>query len=211
MLRDIPNKEQDEAIATHVLAEHQQEVVRDVIEPNLLRKYIAYAQRHKPKLSDEAVLEIKNFYVKLRNQSISTDRDIKPIPITARQLEAIVRLSEACARVRLSDEVTAADTRRAIDLMKRSLMQVGYDEETKMFDIDRITTGITSSRRGKIVAVRETIARLEGRIGKLMPVEEIERELAGKLTSLEIEDAIKELLKPGDFIFEPKPKHVQRM
>ena len=73
VLRDIPNKTQDEAIATHVLEEHKQEVIRDVIEPGILRKYIAYAQRLKPKLTDEAVNEIKNFYIKLRNQSIQVD------------------------------------------------------------------------------------------------------------------------------------------
>ncbi|MEK6858470.1 MAG: ATP-binding protein, partial [Nanoarchaeota archaeon] len=208
VLRDIPNKTQDEAIATYVLEEHQQEVIREVIEPELLRKYIAYAQKCKPRLTDEAVAEIKRFYVNLRNQSVSSDKDIKPIPITARQLEAIVRLSEACARVRLSDTVVSADAKRAIELLQRSLRQVGYDEDTKTFDIDRITTGITSSRRGKIIAVREAIAKLESRIGKLIPVEEIEREIGEKVTKMEIEDAISELKKKGD-IFEPKHGFVQ--
>src|SRR3989338_9025013 len=70
IIRDLPNKLQDEAIASHVLEEHQQEVISDIIEPKLLRKYIAYAkQKIKPKLSDEAVDEIKEFYVRLRNQS----------------------------------------------------------------------------------------------------------------------------------------------
>lgn len=208
ILRDIPNKAQDEAIASYVLEEHQQEIIREVIEPELLRKYIAYAQKYKPRLTDEAVEEIKSFYVKLRNQSTSSDKDIKPIPITARQLEAIVRLSEACARVRLSDSVTASDAKRAIELLQRSLRQVGYDEDTKTFDIDRIATGITSSRRGKIVAVREAIAKLEARVGKLIPLEEIERELGEKVSKLEIEDAISELKKKGD-IFEPKHGFIQ--
>lgn len=207
VLRDIPNKAQDEAIASHVLEEHQQEVVREVIEPDLLRKYIAYAQKHTPKLTDEAVAEIKNFYVRLRNQSVQTDKDIKPIPITARQLEAIVRLSEACARVRLKDSVDASDARRAIELLQRSLRQVGYDEETKTFDIDRIS-GMPSSRRGKIIAVREAIARLEAKLGKLIPLEELEKEVGEKASRMEIEDAISELKKKGD-IFEPKSGFIQ--
>lgn len=207
VLRDIPNKIQDEAIATHVLEEHQQEVIREVIEPNLLRKYIAYAQKWKPKLTDEAVAEIKNFYVKLRNQSISTDKDIKPIPITARQLEAIVRLSEACARVRLGETVTAKDARHAIELLKRSLMQVGYDEETKQFDIDRIG-GMPNSRRSKIIAVRDALTRLQGRMGKLIPLEELEKEVGEGVARTDIEDAIAELKKKGD-VFEPKAGHIQ--
>ncbi len=209
VLRDIPNKNQDEAIASHVLQEHQQEVIRDVIEPNLLRKYIAYAQRINPKLTDEAVEEIKSFYIRLRNQSTSTDKDIKPIPITARQLEAIIRLSESCARVRLSEEVTRKDAKRAIDLLKLSLMQVGYDEESKTFDIDRIATGITSSKRGKIILVREAITKLENQVGKLIPSEEIKKAIGQTISDTEYEEAIQQLKKDG-YLFEPKQGYIQR-
>ena len=207
ILRDLPNKIQDEAIASHVLEEHQQEIIRDVIDPKILRKYIAYAQKYNPKLTDEAVSEIKTFYIKIRNQSISTDKDLKPIPITARQLEAIIRLSEACARVRLSESVTTNDARRAISLLKDSLMQVGYDEETKTFDIDRIATGMSTSKRGKIISVRDALARLEARLGKIIPLEELESEIPD-LTKQEIEDAISELSKKGD-IFTPKSGFIQ--
>jgi replicative DNA helicase Mcm len=210
VMRDLPNKVQDEAIATHVLEEHTQNTIRDVIDPKLLRKYISYAkQKMKPKLTDEAVEEIKSFYVNLRNQSVRTDSDIKPIPITARQLEGIIRLSEACARIRLSDKVKKEDAKKAIDLLKVSLNQVGYDEETKSFDIDKMTTGITSSKRSKILLVRETIYHLESRVGKLIPLEELEKELAGKIRPEEFEDALSQLKKSGE-IFSPNAKHVQR-
>ena len=211
VLRDLPNKAQDEAIASHVLQEHQQEVIRDIVNPKLLRKYIAYAkQKHHPKLTDEAVEEIKEFYVKLRNQSVSSDSDIKPIPITARQLEGIIRLSEAHAKLRLASEVKRDDARKAIALLKSSLSQVGYDEETKTFDIDKMTTGITSSKRGKILAVRETIVQLESKFGKLIPYEEIQKALLDKVSDIELEDAINQLSKSGD-IFKPKKGFIQRM
>ncbi len=210
VIRDIPNKIQDEAIATHVLEEHKQEVVRDVIDQKLLRKYISYArQKFKPKLTDEAIEEIKNFYVKLRNQSVSTESEIKPIPITARQLEGIIRISEACAKLRLKNEVGRDDAKKAIDLIKMSLQQVGYDEETKTFDIDKITTGISSSKRGKILAVRQTIAELETKLGKLIPMEELEKALQGKISAIEMEDAINQLSKSGD-IFKPRKGFIQR-
>ena len=211
VIRDLPNKAQDEAIASHVLQEHQQEVIRDIVNPKLLRKYIAYAkQKHHPKLTDEAVEEIKEFYVKLRNQSVSSDSDIKPIPITARQLEGIIRLSEAHAKLRLASEVKRDDARKAIALLKSSLSQVGYDEETKTFDIDKMTTGITSSKRGKILAVRETIVQLESKFGKLIPYEEIQKALLDKVSDIELEDAINQLSKSGD-IFKPKKGFIQRM
>lgn len=211
IIRDRPNKSQDEAIATHVLEEHQQKVIRDIIEPKLLRKYIAYAkQKIRPKLTNEAVEEIKNFYVKLRNQSIRTDSDIKPIPITARQLEGIVRLAEAHAKLHLQKEVTAKDAKRAIELLKVSLSQVGYDEETQSFDIDKITTGITSSKRGKIILVKETLSQLETKLGKLIPIEELQRALQDKLSQTEIEEAINQLSKAGD-IFKPKKGFIQKI
>ena len=211
ILRDLPNKSQDEAIASHVLSEHKQGVIRDVIEPRLLRKYISYARKHyKPKLSEEAVEEIKEFYVRLRNQSTRGDSEIKPIPMTARQLEGIIRLSEAYAKMRLSKEVTREDARHGIELMRASLTQVGYDEENQSFDIDKITTGITSSKRSKVLAVREAMSQLESRIGKLIPLEELQKTLNGKITDIELEEAITQLSKMGD-IFKPKKGFIQKL
>ncbi|MEK6890373.1 MAG: minichromosome maintenance protein MCM [Nanoarchaeota archaeon] len=211
VIRDLPNKIQDEAIATHVLQEHKQEVVREIIEPKLLRKYISYArQKIKPKLTNAAIEEIKDFYVNLRNQSVRSDSEIKPIPITARQLEGIIRLSEANAKLRLSPEVLIEDARKAIELLKISLRQVGYDEETKTFDIDKITSGISSSKRSKILVVRETIAMLEAKIGKLIPMDELEKALDGKVSQLELEESLNQLSKSGD-IFRPKKGFIQRI
>lgn len=211
VIRDLPNKSQDEAIAMHVLEEHKQEIIRDVVHPKLLRKYIAYAkQKIKPKLTDEAIEEIKNFYVKLRNQSIKSDSDIKPIPITARQLEGIVRLAEAHTKLHLRDKVMAQDARVAVELLKTSLSQVGYDEETQTFDIDRITTGISSSKRGKVLLVKEVISQLESRLGKLIPIEELEKALEDKLSKIDLEEAIDQLSKAGD-IFKPKKGFIQKI
>jgi replicative DNA helicase Mcm len=211
VIRDKPNKLQDEAIATHVLEEHQQDVIREVVEQKLLRKYVAYAkQKIKPRLTEEAVEEIKNFYVKMRNQSIQGDSAIKPIPITARQLEGIIRLAEAHAKLHLSNKVKADNARKAIELLKVSLSQVGYDEESQSFDIDKITTGISSSKRGKIILVKETLSQLESKLGKLIPIEEISKALEDKLSSAELDDAIDQLSKAGD-IFKPKRGFVQKI
>jgi replicative DNA helicase Mcm len=211
ILRDMPNRSQDEAIARHVLQEHKQEIIRDVLDPKLIRKYVAYARKTiKPKLTDEAISEIMEFYISIRNKSITSNSEIKAIPITARQLEAIVRLSEACAKVRLSTHVTVEDAKKAISLLKYSMMQVGFDEETQTFDIDRVTTGIPTSKRGKIIAVRKILSKLESGMGKLIPMEEIERELSDKMSKEELEDSINQLAKAGD-IFKPKPGYIQKL
>ena len=210
IIKDIPNKIQDTAIASHVLEEHKQGVIRDIIEPRLMRKYIAYAkQKVKPKLTEEAIDEIRDFYVRLRNQPNKADTMVKPIAITARQLEGIIRLSEACAKVRLSQDVKREDAKKAIELVRLSLTQVGYDEETKSFDIDKMTTGISSSKRNKILVLKEALSQMESRLGKLIPMEEVEKAVEGKMSMVELEDALNMLTKEGD-IFKPKRGYIQR-
>lgn len=90
------------------------------------------------------------------------------------------------------------------------MTQVGYDYETKTFDIDRISTGISSSQRGKILLVKDTITRLETRLGKLIPVEELYNELQGKIEAKEVDETLEKLYISGD-IFHPKKGFVQRM
>jgi len=210
IMRDIPSKDRDESIATHVLQEHKQEVTHDVIDKDLLKKFVAYSkQKFNPALTDEAIEEMKRFYVGLRNLPQLGDSPNRPIPIGARQLEALVRLSEAHARMRLSKKVTKKDALVAIELVKGYLLQVGYDEETKTIDIDKIS-GNPASQRNKISIVRDAVEKLENRLGKLVPLEEVEKELKDKLKPEEVDEAIGKLLKAGD-LFRPRRGYIQRM
>ncbi|MFH1608155.1 MAG: minichromosome maintenance protein MCM [archaeon] len=210
-LRDIPDREKDTRIATHVLQEHLQEGEDMFIPRDLFRKYVAYAkQRIRPKLSHKAVEEIKKFYVELRNKPVASESAMRPIPISARQLQALIRMSEASAKVRLSEEVSLEDAKKAIEIMKYYLMQVGYDYESKTFDIDRIGSKFSTSQRSKIFTVRDTIIELENKIGKMIPLEEIEKELEGKMDKEEIKEAINKLSVNAE-IFKPKKGYVQRM
>jgi replicative DNA helicase Mcm len=209
-LRDIPDRIKDEKIATHVLSEHKDQGQAMIIPRDLFRKYIAYAkQKYYPKLSEEAVKEIKDFYVELRNKPIASESAMRPIPISARQLQALVRMAEASAKMRLSKIVTKSDAKEAIELMKYYLMQVGYDYESKTFDIDKATAGITSSKRSKILNVLHLITELEDRLGKMIPFEELEKELQGKMITQEIEEAIVELKKRGD-VYEPRKGYISK-
>ncbi len=210
ILRDLPDKTRDESIAAHVLREHQQTTHNDIISKELLRKYIAFAKQHcNPTLSDEAIKRIKTFYVNLRNQPTIANEGVKPIPISARQLEALVRLAEATAKARLGKQVTEEDALKAIALMKFYMMQVGYDEETKSFDIDKIS-GNPASKRNKIYILKEILEELEARLGKLIPMEEVEKLADGKLKAEELEEALEKLVRAGD-LFRPRKGYVQRM
>jgi len=206
ILRDLPNKSQDDAIATHVLNLHQMKDKKPDIETDLFKKYIAYSkQKIKPKLTEEAVNEIKNFYIKMRAASQVGEKH--SISISARQLQGLVRLAEAHAKSRLSHTVDKQDTDVAIRLTNYYLMQVGYDPETKTYDIDRFTSKISSSKRNKILLLKETIKNLEEKYGKQIPIDILRKEMKD-LSDNEFEDAIEKLKKSGD-IFQPKQGFLQ--
>lgn len=203
-LRDIPNKANDMRIANHVLSEHMKEGNEMLIERGIFRKYIAYAkQRIKPKLGEDAADEIKNFYVNLRNKPVSSESAMKPIPISARQLQALVRMAEASAKLRLSSDVSVSDARIAIELMKYYLMQVGYDYESKTFDIDKITNKMSNSKMNKIFTVKEAITTLGGKFGKEIPIEDLKEDLKDKMSEDEVDEAINKLVS-GNEIYRPK-------
>lgn len=95
--------------------------------PAFVRQYIAYArQACTPTMSEAATAALEDFYVDMRSQGV--DKEV-PVPITAQHLETLVRLAEACARLRLSDTVTEADATRAIEVLTASLQDLGVDPE----------------------------------------------------------------------------------
>jgi len=209
-LRDIPDVERDEKMITHILdARHfDPEKTKPAIDPSFLRKYIAYAKTHcKPNLSKEAGKKLKDFYIGLRGKSTTEE---SPVPITLRQYEGLIRLAEASAKIRLRDEVQEDDAQRAIDVMKFSLRQFGFDPETGLLDIDRAEgAGTTSSQRSKIRIVLDVIEELSNVIGKNVPIEEIIKK--GKEQGVErTEDIIKKMKEEG-LIFEPKPRVIQKI
>lgn len=211
VVRDIPDKVKDHKIANQVLMNQSYRDMEPAISPELLRKFIAYAkQRVNPLLTNEAMKSILDFYVSLRNSGRDAG-DMKSIPISPRQLEALVRLAEASARVRLSNKVKKEDALRAIRLLKTTLLEVGIDPETGQIDIDRIATGITSSERGRYVTIREIIFKMDKDGKKTIPIEEVIKEAAAKgIPETVVEDAIEKFKRSGD-IFEPKRGHIQKI
>ncbi|CAN7002305.1 unnamed protein product [Brassica rapa subsp. trilocularis] len=91
----------------------------------LLRKYVAYARTFvNPKMSKAAGEIIQKFYLKLRDHNTSADST----PITARQLESLVRLAQARARVDLREDITVQDAMDVVEIMKESLYDKFVDE-----------------------------------------------------------------------------------
>ncbi|MBI2139514.1 minichromosome maintenance protein MCM [Candidatus Woesearchaeota archaeon] len=211
-IKDLPDEKHDTQLASHMLNLHQSpETKEPEIDTNLLKKFIAYAkQKVFPKLTDGAIEEIKRYYIKMR-LSGSTEEGFKTIPISARQLEALVRLSEAHARIRLGDEVTRKDSKNAIKILEYSLRDVGLDKETGKIDIDRIATGVSASARNSILIVKEIIADLEKKMGKTIPLEDVLAAAREKgISEDKVDETIEKLKRTGD-LFEPKPGFVTKM
>ena len=209
-IQDISSKERDTALAEHILKSFMDsKSVEPVFKPEFLRKYIAYARREiKPVLTPESAKLMKEFYVDWRIRY--ADKETGSVGLTARQLEAISRLAEASARIRLDSKVHPEDVNRATRLLEASLRALGTDKETGKIDIDRIETGISSSQRNKIHIILEIMSELAEKFGKRIPVEEINT-VAGErgIGEFDLDSVLTKLKQKGD-LFEPKPGYLQR-
>ena len=211
-IRDMPDAEKDTKLASFILKLHETKKPDEVpIRTELLRKYLSYSRRNvKPDLSRDAIDEIQDYYIKIRNQG-GDEGKVKSVPISPRQLEGLIRLSEASAKTRFSNIVEQIDAKRAIELMHFCLSQIGIDPETGKIDIDRITTGISASARNQISIVKDTIIELESKFGKTVPIEEIVREAQKEnLSADKVDEVIEKLKRAGD-IFEPRRGFISRI
>ncbi len=208
-MRDVPEKELDSKMSEHILALHRTGAVpvEPPIPPDLLRKYVSYAKSFKPVLTDEALSRLRDFYLTMRSAS---ETEGTPIAITARQLESLVRVAEARARVALRKEILAEDAEAAIAIMKRSLEEVGIDVSSHKMDIDLIMTGKPKSLRDKLGVVLSAIVTLEketGMVEKKALLEKLETEY--DIVGAEAERLIGQLLKEGT-IYSPKEGYLKK-
>ena len=210
ILRDLPGPE-DELIARKVLGLDKkngiEQYLKQEIDPGLLKKYIAYARKKVfPQLDNEAKKLIMDFYVKMR-QAGGNSQD-SPIPITPRQLDALVRITQAYARMRLSDIATKEDAQRAINIMRRFLETVGLDVETGQIDIYTIMSGKPASLREKMMRLLEIIDALSNingcaKLGEILDEAEklnISREQADRIIRMMRRDGMIREKEPNCYI-----------
>jgi len=209
-MMDNPNEDMDEITAKHVANLHyageldssNSKGFEPVIPLDLFRKYIAYAKRNtKPVMSEAAKQKFINFYVGLRRQSY--DDEDAPVPITVRQLESLIRLGEAKARSRLSDEITDDDANRVINVLTYCLKRVFVDPETGKLDVDWVATGTTKTRRDRARSIREIIKELEKEYGDEVPIEEVFDLAEEQGMDIDKADEIIEVMKRDGILFSP--------
>jgi replicative DNA helicase Mcm len=177
-MTDKPDAKRDSQITNHILKAHWRGQIRKYSEADLedmpgvpvskimeetqelcpawsvefFRKYVAHSKRIYPVFTEEAIKIIHDYYMEIRRGG----EDQGSVPITARQLEAFVRISEASARARLSNTVSVEDARRAVRIVEYYLKKIAGQEG--QIDIDIIATGTSRSQRDQISVLRKLIS-----------------------------------------------------
>jgi len=192
LILDQPSAESDRRLAKHLVGLYAENVdpseQEGVLPQTLLRDYIAYARNNIfPELSDLAGTELISAYLEMRKMGGNP----KTISATPRQLESLIRLSEALAKMRLSTVVERKDVQEAVRLMKVATQAAATDPRTGRIDMDMITTGhaaldradqeqlldalrdLLSEKRGSRIAVRDVTKAIAEQTNITVQTEEI--------------------------------------
>jgi replicative DNA helicase Mcm len=158
VIRDIPEKEKDHRIASHILELHRESesTGQYLIDIDLFSKYLAYSKTMEPKLTVEAIDKIRDYYMKMRNVESEG-----MITVTPRQLEGLVRLATARSKLLLKDYVDSDDAERAIYLIQTMLETAGVDVNTGRVDLG-VLHGKPQSEISKLKLFMEVFNGLSG-------------------------------------------------
>jgi replicative DNA helicase Mcm len=190
IVRDSPDKEKDNLVASHILEIHRdtEKAARPAIDIDLFSKYLSYAKQIEPALTPEAIDIVRSYYMDMRR--IESEG---MITVTPRQLEGLIRLASARARLLLKDVVDAEDARRAIYLVDQMMRTAGVDVNTGKTDL-----GVLYGKPQSVVSKEKTFM-------------ELFRGLTGAENN-DVEDKalVDELVKTGKFSDEEARKYIQK-
>ena len=208
VVRDIPSKERDQSIARHIIELHTPKGIetRSLIDVDILTKYLAYSKRVNPALTKEAEEKILDYYMKMRNVESE-----EMITVTPRQLEGLIRLTTARARLLMKDQAEAEDAERAIFLIQSMLQDAGVDVNTGKVDLG-VLQGRPRSEVSKMQLFMDVLKSLEGdnkvAVEEKLFVKELEK--SGKFSEEEARNYIRRMLREAS-IYESKPGHYNRV
>ncbi|THG01986.1 hypothetical protein TEA_002552 [Camellia sinensis var. sinensis] len=151
LILDKADEQTDRRLAKHIVAlhfENPETSQEDALDLPTLTAYVSYARNHiHPQLSDEAAEQLTRGYVEMRRRGNFPGSSKKVITATPRQIESLIRLSEALARIRFSKLVEKKDVMEAFRLLEVALQQSATDHSTGTIGMDLITTGVSASER----------------------------------------------------------------
>ncbi len=187
LVRDIHNKERDEKMAHHIVDISASNKIttrkeEGEISINDLKKYIAYARMNcTPKLSEESAKVLQNYYIEDRKKyNENKTKKGNDIPVTVRQLEAIIRLSEAIAKMSLSNVVSRKDVDEAHRLFQISTMSAASSRTNSVFEI-------SGEEMKDVIKIEEAIKRRLA-IGQRIQYSKLVEELVTRFTTKRLVD-----------------------
>lgn len=154
LILDQPNQRLDRKLAKHLVSlyyskEERLAQEKEIIDQDTIMQYISYSRQHiQPKITDEAGIQLVKGYMELRD--LGRNRGRKTITATPRQLESLIRISEALARMRHSERVSADDVAEALRLHKVATQQAATDPRTGKIDVGMISTGQSDEERRQL-------------------------------------------------------------
>ena len=141
--------------------------------------YIAFARILQPQLTQEAGRELTEAYLELRNPGRNST---KAFGATTRQLESLIRLSEALAKLELKDRVTADHVREAVRLVKAATLAAATDPRTGRIDMNIINTGFTESARELRIRIEMALERVVAEDGHTTRLDILRQRVLNKLS-----------------------------
>lgn len=156
----------DRRLARHLVSlyyQSEEKLEEEYMDMAVLRDYIAFARGYiNPRLSEEASQALIQAYVDMRK--IGSGRGM--VSAYPRQLESLIRLAEAHAKVRFSEKVETIDVEEAKRLHREALKQSATDPRTGIVDISILTTGMSTTARKRKEELAQALKKLIQSKGK---------------------------------------------
>lgn len=166
LILDRVDEKTDRRLAKHLLSLYLEDKPEsaatslDILPVEFLTLYISYARSNiHPTISQEAATELVENYVAMRALGQDVRAADKRITATTRQLESMIRLSEAHAKMRLSETVTKDDVREAYRLIQSALKTAATDAQGRI-DMSLLTEGTSTADRKRQGEIKDAVLRL---------------------------------------------------
>ena len=206
--RGVPEALIDEFVAIDPVEEDKEQIIKEGVDgtehlsQSFLRKYIAFAKRnYHPNIDQDVMALILEYYVQERQSYGREDTDeggeSNVVPITARALEALIRLTEAHARMFLREDATAEDAKVALAVFKHWREESGIEDESEF-------SGTSVKQRNISVIVKNLIRDICTENGNVATISAIyNRALAKKIDESTVDRIIQQMRTSG-ILFQPK-------
>ncbi|KAJ8613175.1 hypothetical protein MRB53_037041 [Persea americana] len=210
LVLDRIEEQTDRRLAKHLVSMYLEDTPdnansQEILPVEFLTAYISYAKAHcQPRITEGAQEELVKAYVAMRKLGEDVRAAERRITATTRQLESMIRLAEAHAKMQLSDEVTRADVIEAVRLIQSALKQAATDSRTGLIDMSLLTEGTSAGERRRkqdlktaIIELLDGMTRQGGNVRYRELAERLAEQSSVTVEADEVSAALKALQQEG--------------